>query len=790
MQAAASDNAAFCYISGMVPFKRVSTWLFLAILLICWLVIRLDTTPATVGEHPADTAFIVSKAFTHLQNIAREPHSLGTSANDSVRNYILSACRSLSLDVTQLRFEVSIPESKGIVAASGINIAATLPGASIPAPSHASGRRKKILVMGHYDSESNSLGAGDDGSACAAMLECARALRAGAPLPADVLFLFTNGEENGLLGAEAFSKDSAELQDIGLILNFDGRGDKGKCLMFRTSGDNRWVIDEYARARVHHGSGSLFSELFKLLPNNTDFSTLVKTRIPGLDYAFAEGFTAYHNGTDNVANIDKNLMQEQGDNMLGSIRHFARVDLDNPHSGPDRSHSAGDGSATWFNPVGDLLLHYPPAVNLILILLTNALVLFALIFGIYKKQIRLVHAALGVVIFLLTLVFLYFIASWSLHAIRAVWPLYLGYYPNAYNSYYFYLALAAESVIVFTLIYSWPLRRWSMPSLFIAILIVLTFLLDFFYRYIPAGVYFLYFPLLGSAAVFPFLKKSPVILLIGALPAILLLAPLSYSLAELFDVQPDAALVAPLTGILLGLLVPLLSLTIRETRWLIPGTGLVVLLVGGGLGVLHGAYNPQKPYKTDLRYVVRPDEHQAWWASRNTQPDRWNKSFFAHASVKPSTYWFPVAVAQPGNELVNPAPYLDLPAPSLVLTRDSLTGRCRHLFLHCQPAPGTTTIHMSFSPDHPADSMYIAGTSYIGPLGWFDYDAPPDSGFNLIITCQPGAPFTIDLTGRSMGLPAAAGFHGYPADVIPAPASFANTTMAQRSYTYSSSNPH
>jgi hypothetical protein len=785
----------------MAAFKRLSTWLFLAILLICWLVIRLDTTPATVGEHPADTAFSVSKAFTHLQNIAREPHSLGTSANDSVRNYILSACRSLGLDVIPLPFEVSIPEYKGVVAASGINIAATLPGTSIPAPSHASRRKKKILVMGHYDSEPNSLGAGDDGSACAAMLECARALSAGAPLPADVLFLFTNGEENGLLGAEAFSKDSARLQDIGLILNFDGRGDKGKCLMFRTSGDNRWVIDEYARARVHHGSGSLFSELFKLLPNNTDFSTLVKTRIPGLDYAFAEGFTAYHNGTDNVANIDKNLMQEQGDNMLGSIRHFARVDLDNPHSGPDnphsgpdnphsdpdRSHSADDGSSTWFNPVGDLLLHYSPAVNLILLLLTNALVLFALIFGFYKTQIRLVHAALGLVIFLLTLVFLYFIASWSLDAIRAAWPLYLGYYPNAYNSYYFYLALAAESVIVFTLIYSWPLRRWSMPSLFIAILIVQTFLLDFFYRYIPAGVYFLYFPLLGSAMVFPFLKKSPIILLIGALPAILLLAPLSYSLAELFDVQSEASLVAPLTGLLLGLLVPLLSLTIRETRWLIPGTALMGLLVAAALGVLHGGYDAQKPYKTDLRYVAKPDGHQAWWVSRSTQPDRWNKSFFTQAEVKPSTYRFPLTGAHPASELINQAPYLDLPAPSLDLTKDSLANGYRHLFLHCRPAPGNATIHVSFSPDHPADSIYIAGTNYIGPLGWFDYDAPPDSGFNLIITCQPGVPFTIDLTGRSMGLPAATGFHGYPPDVIPAPASFANTTMVERSYTYSSS---
>jgi len=84
----------------MAAFQRLSTWIFLIILLICWLIIRLDTLPATVNDHPADTSFNVSNTFTRLQRIAREPHSLGTAANDSVRDYILSACRSLGLDVS------------------------------------------------------------------------------------------------------------------------------------------------------------------------------------------------------------------------------------------------------------------------------------------------------------------------------------------------------------------------------------------------------------------------------------------------------------------------------------------------------------------------------------------------------------------------------------------------------------------------------------------------------------------------------------------------------------------
>ncbi|HEV3412516.1 MAG TPA: M28 family peptidase [Puia sp.] len=786
----------------MAAFQRLSTWLFLLVLLICWLVIRLDVTPTKVNDHPADSAFHVSNALSHLQQITREPHSLGTAANDSVRNYIISSCRSIGLDVNPLPFRVAMPEFKGFVVARGINIAATLHGSG-RATLHGSGfANKKILVMAHYDSEPNSLGAGDDGSACAAMLETARALRAGAPLPVDILFLFTNGEENGLLGAQAFSQDTAQLRDIGLLLNFDGRGDKGKCLMFRTSGNNAWIVGQYAHSPIHHGTGSLYSELFKILPNNTDFSPFLKTRIPGLDFAFAEGFTAYHNRTDNVGNIDKNMMQEQGDNMLGSIRHFAHIDLSAAPAAEDAAQTADKpahpAAATYFNPLGNILIHYPESINFTFLLLTNALVIFALLFGIRKKQIKLSHAALGLLIFLLTLVILYFLASWTLHAIRAVWPLYLGYYPNAYNSYYFYLALAAEAVAVFTLVYSWPLRRRSMPSMFIAILILQTILLDFAYRFIPAGVYFLYFPLLGSAAVFPFLKadaprnlsidkprsrQPPLPLLIGALPAILFLAPLIYSLAELFDVQSEAAMVAPMTGLLLGLLIPLFSLTIRETRWLIPATALLVLVVAASLGIVHGNYSPQHPFKTDLRYVALPDEHQAWWASRTTRPDRWNKSFFTQSSIKPTTYRYTLA-AQPARELINSAPYLDLPAPSLILIKDSIASGYRQLNLHCQASPGTTTIHMSFSIDNPAYSIQVGDSKSAGPLGWFEYEAPPHEGFDLIIACAPGQPFTIDLTARTMGLPAAAGFHGYPPDVIPTPASYANTTMVQRSYVY------
>jgi len=50
-------------------------------------------------------------------------------------------------------------------------------------------------------------GAADDGAAVAAVLETVRALRTQAPLRNDLVVLLIDGEENGLLGAQAVVRD-------------------------------------------------------------------------------------------------------------------------------------------------------------------------------------------------------------------------------------------------------------------------------------------------------------------------------------------------------------------------------------------------------------------------------------------------------------------------------------------------------------------------------------------------------------------------------------------------------
>jgi len=80
------------------------------------------------------------------------------------------------------------------------NVAARLPGRA---------STKAVALVAHYDTVLHAPGAADAGSAVAALLETLRALRAGPPLRNDVVFVFTDAEELGMVGAEAFVAESA-----------------------------------------------------------------------------------------------------------------------------------------------------------------------------------------------------------------------------------------------------------------------------------------------------------------------------------------------------------------------------------------------------------------------------------------------------------------------------------------------------------------------------------------------------------------------------------------------------
>ncbi len=74
------------------------------------------------------------------------------------------------------------------------------------------------------------------------LLETARALLEGPSPRNDVLFVFTDAEESGLLGAQALVAGPGTLPPDTVVLNFEARGSKGPSLMFETGPDAGWLV--------------------------------------------------------------------------------------------------------------------------------------------------------------------------------------------------------------------------------------------------------------------------------------------------------------------------------------------------------------------------------------------------------------------------------------------------------------------------------------------------------------------------------------------------------------------
>ena len=98
-----------------------------------------------------------------------------------------------------------------------------------------------------------------------------------------MIVLLNDGEEAGLLGARVFSEEHPWAKDVGVALNFDARGNSGPSYMFETSDGNGWLIEQLARALPHPMATSLTGAVYRIMPNDTDFTIYKRHGMPGLE---------------------------------------------------------------------------------------------------------------------------------------------------------------------------------------------------------------------------------------------------------------------------------------------------------------------------------------------------------------------------------------------------------------------------------------------------------------------------------------------------------------------------
>lgn len=740
--------------------------------------------PAAVSSGAPVTEFSSGRALKHLQNIARDPRPIGSAGHTAAREYIVGELSGHGFATEVQTAAVTVPSRwPPFRAATVRNVLGRLKG------SEAGG--KAVLLVAHYDSVAQSRGAGDDGSGVAVLLETARALKAGGPLKNDVMLLLTDGEEIGLAGARAFVDQHPWAKDVGVVLNFEARGSGGQSLMFETSDDNKWLVQELSQAAPRPVANSLSYEIYKRLPNDTDLTVFKRAGFDALNFAFIEGIGRYHTPADTVENIDERSLQHHGSYALALARRF----------GAATYVRAREGNSVYFNLVGPTLIRYPASLVIPLaaaVLLAFAFVLFV---GFRKRLLTLRGVIFGWLALLVSMVTTSALVWVSWVAIRS---LHAGYesvpWGEPHNGGLYAVSFVALTVAVTAALYNWFRKKTSVYNLSAGALMWWMMLAAAVSVLMPGGSYLLTWPtlfmLVGLAVSFVWGERRPVwrvaVLLVCAVPGILLGTPLITQLFTALTLNAAAAVVV-LVVLLLGLLVPHLELMSAPGRWTLPSAALLVFFGFALCGLLTAGFDRNHPKPNGIIYALDADTGKAVWASADAEPDEWTSQFFpAGASRGMLDNFFRTGRLF----LTGEAPAAPLAAPAIALLSDEIKDGVRTLRMRVTSPRRAPLISLYTGEGSEVVGALVDGRAIPGAdaanwaeagLPWgMHYHALPEEGVELVLRLKPGQPLKIQAVDRTHDFRELTGasFRPRPEDMMPVSSAYGDSAFVTKSFTF------
>lgn len=734
--------------------------------------------PSSQPANAALTAFSSGRAMKYLEVIARKPHPIGSSEHDVVRDYILGELTALGVNPAVQSTTAADANWGGLIRAGRVqNIVARLKGTA---------STRAIMVVGHYDSAPTSFGASDDGAAVATMLETLRALRSEQPLKNDVIFLFTDGEEAGLLGATAFVKNHEWFKDVGLVLNFEARGSKGPSIMFETSNHNGWLIKEFAKAAPHPISNSFAYEIYRLLPNDTDLTIFKDADLPGLNFAFIDGYMHYHTLLDNATEIDERSLQHHGENALALTQHFGNLDLT----------TKPQANAVYFDVLGLTLLHYSGLWVVPLAVLVAVLFLVLLIAGIKSKRLSVSGILLGLVALMLSM-----LVSWGMETL--IW---LGVQKlpgvaawtqrgDSYHSKVYLLSFVVLTLALTAMVHLFFRRRTSLENLMAGSMLLWVILLAPTSLFVPGASYLLTFPLLFSFGVLGWrlwdkerdqvTTKFLLLACLGSVPGIILLSPIIYQSFIGFTLD-RIGLVMVLVVLSLGLLLPLLELMSASQKRVVPGFVLLSLVLLVAVSAT-SRFDAGRPKMNSMFYWLNADVGSATWASTDKKPDEWTAQFL---SPKVEAGSLPQMFVNNDFQsfLKSQAPVAPLLVPEVKVLEDQRGADDeRTLRLQITSPRGATVVSLYLDSNPEILASSINGQAITGaesPWSLRYFGVPPE-GIEISWRVKSTQPLRLSVFDQSYGLPVIpdGSYRPRPSYMTPFPAAINDSTFVSKSFT-------
>jgi Peptidase family M28 len=672
------------------------------------------------------------------------PHPTGSAANGVVRGRVIAELIKLGY---QPEVQTGFSCDDFGTCATVKNILARLDGVESGA---------SVLLAAHYDSVPAGPGASDDGAGVAAVIEIARALKS-APVPRhSVIILIDDGEEAGLLGARVFVAQSPWAKDVRAAVNLEARGTSGPSMMFETGSANYWAVKLYSQHAARPATSSIFYQVYKHLPNDTDFTVFKASGYQGVNFAFIGDVNHYHTPLDNFENADPRSLQHHGENALPMMLALANSDLSPPVK-----------EAVFFNLFERYVIFWPAGWSLPIATFALILLLFEIGWLIAKN--RLLPSALlwGVVnwlaIFVATGV-LALIFQKILHA-AGVTPINWVAHPLPLQIAFWSLAISVMTVV--TLAFEgrsgfWGL--WAGAWIWWTLLPVVT-------AWLSGGIgYVLLVPsCLAVVAALPFVlrrgepRNGP--WLLAALP-LFVAGILGFDhVILLYDGLGVRILagIALVVALLLSPLAPLLA-SLREpkgmARFALPGTAIAVTVLAAFGAVVAPAYSAKAPEHVNLQYRQDGDSGRSQWvvytdSGRLPEPIRLATNF--RRIDKGSFPWdtLPAFLAD--------APHLEIAAPTFTILESSESGGKRQYRALLRSERGAPEAVVFFPPDSGIDKVQIQDEPIPHKAdrvlryfnGWDLYRCMtmPAKGIEIKFELPLGKPVEVYVLDLSYGLP-------------------------------------
>lgn len=728
--------------------------------------------PDALGADAPAAEFSAGRAFAHVRTVGAGPHAAGSAAADAVREHLVSTLRGLGLS-PEVQDTVTVQGGELSSSAGGTSLARVRNVVTLLPGTAPTGR---IFLVAHYDSVQVSHGGNDDGAGTAAILETARALAAGPRLRNDVVLVMTDAEEACLCGAQAFVDQHPLARDGGVVLNLEARGSTGPAVMFETAVNNAGLTGVFSRAPNPVGT-SFAVEVYRLMPNDTDFTPFLDHGFTGFNSAYIDGAAIYHAPTDTPDRMDRDSLQHLGANALALTRELGGRDLPTLRS---------EGDAVYF-PVPGGLAVYPSTLTWPLAALALVAVL-ALSWLSRRRGLTTGKRLAGGFGLTLVPILAAPVAAQLLWALlKLIRPGYAEQLIDPYRPFWYRLAVVALTALIIFAWYAFLRRRLHPPTLILGGLGWLAVLGLVLAAFAPGGSYLAALPALAGA-----LAGSAAVLLRGWWSVLALTAGAAVAVVILF---PTAVMFFPALGLALGgagafittllalALLPIIELlhpapgprqgmAALRARRLVAAPTLVAALTAVACvvaGLTVDRFDAAHPSPTHLMYALDADTGEARWLSEESKPQEWT-SHYVKGDPTPVADTLPAFGA--AKLLTGPAQPAQLPPTALSPGTDTTAGGLRTVTFRLTPQRPVRLLTLHVSADAAVSKATVGGREVPtevktkGPWGFgFAFHAPPAGGVEVTLTVRAGAPVKLRLMDASDGLSAIPGFRPRPPDV-------------------------